>query len=210
MKNSKLLMVIMSLVVLVFSLSEIRAAEVSPKAFNPAIAATELAAGLGADLNVTKAQSNDQKIVKLERVDSFFDGCPVLINLDFPGYSPRDYFDVASDIYRNNSTTKSNIYNVKNEDKSPDRGFYIQLINDGELRGFLVRKSDTLKTVNDDSIVNGILLKFEEDELHGPICSNPIIFNDGKRQKLPDALKNNRIFKEIIKTKEGFDWNSVG
>jgi hypothetical protein len=77
------------------------------------------------------------------------------------------------------------------------------------LRGFLVRKYNEGTIVKDDIIVTGIICEFEETDLHGNFCNNPKIFHNGKIQDLTNARKTNKLFIEILKTKDGINWKEA-
>jgi hypothetical protein len=152
---------------------------------------------------------SEPNILNLDQINDFFDNCPILIDLDFPGYLPRDYIEIALKIY-NIDNSISRLYNIKETEKSPYEGTYIQLIKNSKYYGFLVRKFNGNGIVKNDTILNGMIFEYENDELHGTICSGPIIIQDNKKQKLNDALKYNKIFIEIVKILQGFDWNEAG
>jgi hypothetical protein len=90
------------------------------------------------------------------------------------------------------------------------KDFYIQFIIERTRRGFLVRKHQGDILVKDDIIVNGIIFDFEDNEIHGASCSNPLIIKANSVQPLNDALKNNEIFQQIIKLFKGLNWNEGG
>ncbi|MDR1871847.1 MAG: hypothetical protein LBS60_08020 [Deltaproteobacteria bacterium] len=161
------------------------------------------------DDNDIDSDDDGDKNINLDQVNSYFDDCNVFIELKFPGYTPEDYIGLASKLYKNDNNNSS-IYNIKDDDKVPYQGHYIQLIKNNKFRGFLVRKHNNGLTVRNDFIVNGILLKFTEDDLHGNSCSDPVIFKNGKTQDLTDALENNELFLEVVKIRDGIDWENSG
>jgi hypothetical protein len=156
--------------------------------------------------NPTNLES-EPNALDLDIVNILFDDCAVFIDSDFPGYQLVDYIEIALKVY-NIDNSISRIYNVKETEKSPYAGAYIQFIKNTKYIGFLVRQFTGNGIVKNDIILNGMICG-EIDTISGTTCYNPIIIQDNKKQNLDNALKYNKIFIEIVKILKGWNWNEV-
>ncbi|MDR2339642.1 MAG: hypothetical protein LBF40_05875 [Deltaproteobacteria bacterium] len=144
--------------------------------------------------------------VEYFELDRFLEDGPIFFGdayLDTPVIGISTLLTSAQQVYSNFSNT-SKIYNndvfypYVNED-----GVYLLLITNGLTEGFKIVNIKAYEDKDKAEVLFGFTCTIEPSEIHGPVCTNPKITENGKDVPIATAMKSNNVILRALKEAAG-------